>query len=121
MGRGRWRNRQCYGVIDFETAMMPYAILPLVAVVVLTIRYVRSTDASPKTKWIVGCLTATSFLALYFFPHVLVLLLQVAICVYIILFETVLGSSAERTPESPPGSHRQPNPSITSNSRDRSD
>jgi hypothetical protein len=66
---------------------IPYWIIPLVAVIWLTIQYMSSPDASIRSKRLVGGLALASVLIPRFLP-VLSLpssLLQIGICVYLLL------------------------------------
>jgi uncharacterized membrane protein YccC len=68
---------------------LPYWILATIAVVLLTFRHVRSTDASKRSKQAVVGLTASSVVLLYVWPSALgLVLLQVAIGAYVVLHQT---------------------------------
>jgi hypothetical protein len=101
--------------------MVPYAILPLVAVVWLTVRYVRFTEASIRSKRVVVCLTGASFVGLVLTMHPLVFLLQIAICVYIILHRMVSTSSGDQPPKMIHETFPQPKRPGKSNPRDSLD
>jgi hypothetical protein len=77
---------------------MPYGYILLAVTVVLAVRHVRSTYASSRSKCIVAGLAAASLLAPYFWPSFLPLaavvplgsmVLQLAVCFYIIFHQTV--------------------------------
>jgi chromate transport protein ChrA len=77
--------------------MLPYSSIALIIVVVLTVRHARSPLASERSKLAVIVLAVASLLLPYVIPApvILVVLLQFAICAYIILHQTIL------TPEDP--------------------
>ena len=67
---------------------MLYVLVPLIAVIFLTFHYVVRSEASARSKWIVGCLTVISLVAWWRFPKwdFLATILQVGISIYIILY-----------------------------------
>ena len=71
--------------------MLPYSLIPLIAVVWLTIRHVRSAHATDRSKRLVVFLTAISVLVAWVLPVplFLVVLIQIAICAYIILHQMI--------------------------------
>ena len=87
-----------WGDANGVNPMLPYSSIPLVIVVVLTVRHARSPLASERSKLAVIVLAVVSFLLTYVItaPVILGVLLQIAICAYIILHQTIL------TPEDQP-------------------
>jgi hypothetical protein len=72
--------------------MIIYAYIPVIAVVVLTIRYIALPNPSVRSKWAVGCAASASAVAFPCLPkwRTLVVLLEIAIGVYLIFyFKTV--------------------------------
>jgi hypothetical protein len=85
---------------------MPYGYVLLAATLVLTIRHVRSAHASNRSKGLVGGLAVVSVLAPYlwpsFFPFLafvalVCLLLQFAVCFYVIFHQAVWCPDDEHT------------------------
>jgi hypothetical protein len=72
--------------------MLPYDLIPLVAVIWLTVRHVRSPSTSTQSKAVVVSLTVLSFMIGRFIPASLpfTVLLQIAICAYIILHQMIV-------------------------------
>jgi hypothetical protein len=72
--------------------MLPYALIPLIAVVVLTIQHVRSRHASIRSKYIVAGLAVVSILVAWVWPlpALLVVLFQLALCGYVIVHQMVM-------------------------------
>jgi hypothetical protein len=102
--------------------MMLYAMIPLVAAIILTIRHTRSSTASVASRWTVGCLTAGSVFAFMVIPHLLFPLLQIAICIHIILHEiTWTASVGDRVEKRKPEPISPATPWNTSRPRDHSD
>lgn len=73
--------------------MLPYGIVPAVAVIYLAVRHVGSEEASVSSRRLVCGLTAASFLILQLGPWVTIpaTLLQVGICLYVIFFQAIMG------------------------------
>ena len=72
--------------------MLPYSLIPLIAVVVLTIQHVRSRHASVRSKCVVVGLAAGSVLIARVWPVsvIVVVLFQLALCGYVILHQMVM-------------------------------
>ena len=72
--------------------MLPYSLIPLIVVVVLSIRHVCSRHASVRSKSIVAGLAMISVLIAYVWPlpTLLVVLLQLGICGYVIVYQMVM-------------------------------
>jgi hypothetical protein len=71
--------------------MMPYAVVVVGAVILLTIRYLRSPRPSARSKWVVGGLTIATLGAPYVWSAsgLVALPLQFVMCVYLIFDELV--------------------------------
>ena len=71
--------------------MLPYSLIPLIAVVVLTIQHVRSRHANVRSKYIVVGLAVVSVLVTWVWPlpALLVVLFQLALCGYVIVYQMV--------------------------------
>ncbi len=67
---------------------MPYALIPLIAAIVLAFQYVVVTDASVRSKWIVGGIAAASLVIYWRFPRwqLGATLLQVVVSIYVLLY-----------------------------------
>jgi hypothetical protein len=83
---------------------MPYEIIILAATVILAVRHACSAYASNRSKCLVVGLAAVSLLAPYFWPSFLPLaalfplvtmVLQFAVCFYVIFHQTVWGQEDE--------------------------
>jgi hypothetical protein len=74
--------------------MIPYALIPLIAVVGLTIQHVRARHATVRSKCIVVGLAAVSVLFVWVWPipTIVVVLFQLAICGYVILHQMVMSA-----------------------------
>ncbi|MFB3105210.1 MAG: hypothetical protein ACE1ZA_09790 [Pseudomonadales bacterium] len=67
---------------------MGYAVIPIVASIVLMLHHVVVTDAPSKSKWFVAIVVAASMAVWRFFPQWIVLatLTQVAASVYMLVY-----------------------------------
>ncbi len=67
---------------------MGYAVIPIVASIVLMLHHVVATDASSKSKWFVAIVVVASMAVWRFFPQWIVLatLTQVAASVYMLVY-----------------------------------
>jgi hypothetical protein len=80
------------GAADGVSPMLPYDLIPLIAVIWLTVRHVRSPNASTQSKSVVVSLAVLTVLIGRVIPASLPLtvLLQIAICAYIILHQMIV-------------------------------
>ena len=78
--------------------MLPYSLIPRIAVLWLTVRHVRSTLATNRSKRLVVALAIVTVLIPRVLPapEILVVLLQILICAYIILHEMIMTDDSQK-------------------------
>jgi hypothetical protein len=86
------------GDADGVGSMLPYDLIPLIAVVWLTVRHVRSPHASDRSKRLLVLIAVVSVLIprIILTPLILVVLLQVGICAYIILHHLIVAPDEQQ-------------------------
>jgi hypothetical protein len=101
--------------------MIPYADILLIAVVWLTARHYYFSTASDRSKRLVVYLGIASIVTVWLLPGVrpLAIVLQLAICAYVILYQTAMTSGGEPTDTFPAQVAKPPDPSFMSNKPDR--
>jgi hypothetical protein len=101
--------------------MIPYADILLIAVVWLTARHYYYSRASDRSKRLVVYLGIASIVTVWLLPSVRLLaaLLQLAICAYVILYQTVMTSDGEPTDTFRSQLAKPPDPSVIVNNPNR--
>jgi hypothetical protein len=66
---------------------MPYALIPLIAAVVLAVHHLVISEASRRSKWTVAFVVVTSLAIWRFFPRwtIVALLLQAVVSIYMLM------------------------------------
>ena len=73
---------------------VPYGIVLLVATGVLAFRHVRTDRASPRSRWVVGCIAFLSVIVSASWP-LTAAVVQLSICVYVIIHRVVTDELAK--------------------------
>jgi hypothetical protein len=80
--------------------MILYALIAEILMIVLTIRFITTADVAPRSKWFLGAFARASLSIWWFAPtlRLLTTLLQIAVSVYLIIYQIAVSKSGPSEP-----------------------